>query len=192
MNGEQRPVEPVEARARIHGALGDPHRLAIVDALAASDLAPSEVREMLAIESNLLAHHLDVLSDAGVVERTLSHGDRRRRYLHLRREALAAIAQPLTIAASGVLFVCTANSARSQLAAALWNARHSVPAASAGTEPAERVHPHARRAAARRGLDLAGARPRALDDISTGPDLVVGAQPSLDRGIGWAARPASD
>ncbi|WP_344593406.1 hypothetical protein [Actinomadura vinacea] len=54
----------------------------------------------------------------------------------------------LTRAAAGVVLVCTHNSARSQLAAALWNqhGRHRapVPAASAGTDPSPRVHPRAR------------------------------------------------
>src|SRR5690242_9583335 len=112
----------VASRAAVHAALGDPHRLAIVDALAVSDLAPSELCELVGLESNLLAHHLDVLADAGLVERSLSHGDRRRRYLRLRRDALSSLLEPLPIAASNVVFVCTANSARSQLAAALWNA----------------------------------------------------------------------
>jgi ArsR family transcriptional regulator, arsenate/arsenite/antimonite-responsive transcriptional repressor / arsenate reductase (thioredoxin) len=172
MTGE-RTSGRVGGRAAVHAALGDPHRLAIVDALALSDLAPSELGDLLDLESNLLAHHLDVLADAGIVDRSPSHGDRRRRYLRLRRDTLDAIARPLTIAASSVLFVCTANSARSQLAAAMWNARHAVPAASAGTDPAARVHPQARRAAARRGLDLDDARPRSLDEISLESDLVV-------------------
>lgn len=172
MSGEWIQAQ-VERRAAVHAALGDAHRLAIVDALALSDLAPSELGDLLDLESNLLAHHLDVLADAGLVERSPSHGDRRRRYLRLRRDTLDAIAQPLTIAATSVLFVCTANSARSQLAAAMWNARHDVPAASAGTEPAVRVHPQARRAAARRGLDLDDARPTSLDDVGVEPDLVV-------------------
>jgi protein-tyrosine-phosphatase/DNA-binding transcriptional ArsR family regulator len=163
----------LQRRAAIHAALGDPHRLAIVDALSLSDLAPSELRELTGLESNLLAHHLDVLEDAGVIGRSASHGDRRRRYLGLHREALTSIAQPLRFAASNVVFVCTANSARSQLAAAMWNRDHDVPAVSAGTEPADRVHPQARRAARRRGLDLAAARPTPLAAIRPTPDLIV-------------------
>lgn len=77
------------------------------------------------------------------------------------------------ISARRVLFVCTANSARSQLAAAMWNARHEVPAESAGTEPADRVHPEAVRAGAGVGLDLSGARPRSLDEVRSAPDLLV-------------------
>ena len=40
-----------------------------------------------------------------------------------------------------MLFVCTANSARSQLATLLWRALSDVPATSAGTHPAERLTP---------------------------------------------------
>lgn len=163
----------LEERAAIHAALGDPHRLTIVDALAVSDLAPVELRALTGLESNLLAHHLDQLEAAGVIERSPSHGDRRRRYLRLDRDAVASITRPQEIAASNVVFVCTANSARSQLAAAMWNRDHMVPAVSAGTEPAGRVDPKARRTATRRGLDLAGARPVRLDDVGVTPDLVV-------------------
>ena len=58
--------------------------------------------------------------------------------------------------------ICTANSARSQLAAALWTQILGAPASSAGTHPAERVHPGAVAAARRAGLDLTHAHPRAL------------------------------
>jgi protein-tyrosine-phosphatase len=62
-----------------------------------------------------------------------------------------------------VLFVCSHNSARSQLAAALWSARTGGVATSAGTHPADRVHPGAVAAASRAGLDLRGRTPRVLD-----------------------------
>ena len=65
----------VEDRAAIHAALSEPARLAMVDALAASDLAPIELRRITGIESNLLAHHLDVLEEVGLIERSRSSGD---------------------------------------------------------------------------------------------------------------------
>jgi protein-tyrosine-phosphatase len=77
------------------------------------------------------------------------------------------------VAADGIVFVCTANSARSQLAAALWNRLSEVHAESAGTHPADRVHPLAVHAGKRAGLDLADARPRSLQDLIERPDLVV-------------------
>ncbi|MGZ8572014.1 MAG: arsenate-mycothiol transferase ArsC, partial [Actinomycetota bacterium] len=87
---------------------------------------------------------------------------------------LSIIAEPVaTLVARHVLFVCTANSARSQLAAALWNARHEVPASSAGTWPASEVRPEAVEAGARTGLDLQGASTRPIEDVAERPDLVV-------------------
>lgn len=161
-------------RAAIHGVLADPHRLEIVDELAMSDRSPSELGISLGIGSNLLAHHLRVLEEAGIVERLASAGDARRRYVRLVHDAVSMIAEPVaTLVARRVLFVCTANSARSQLAAAVWNARHEVPASSAGTRPAERVRGEAVEAAARAGLDLRGAQTRSIDEVTDDPDLVV-------------------
>lgn len=161
-------------RAAVHAALADPTRLRIVDELALSDRSPSELGAALRIGSNLLAHHLAVLDRAGLLERTVSAGDGRRRYLRLASDALVSIAEPVaSLIARHVLFVCTANSARSQLAAAAWNARHDVPASSAGTRPSAAVRPEAVEAAAREGLDLRAARPRAVGDVTEDPDLVV-------------------
>ena len=75
-------------RAQRHAALGDPIRLAIVDELAASDRAPIELQRLAGVTSNLLAHHLDVLEQVGLVTRSRSSGDGRRRYVHLHRDAL--------------------------------------------------------------------------------------------------------
>jgi protein-tyrosine-phosphatase len=164
----------LERRAEIHGALADPHRLQIVDELVLSDRSPSKLASSIGIASNLLAHHLDVLADAGVIERLTSAGDGRRRYVRLVPEAIAEIADPVaTLVARHVLFVCTANSARSQMAAAVWNTCHEVPASSAGTRPVERVRPEAIEAAARAGLDLRAARTRSVEEVTERPDLVV-------------------
>lgn len=74
--------------------------------------------------------------------------------------------------AARVVFVCTANSARSPLAEALWSQRSEIPVASAGTEPAERVPP-AVEAARRYNLTLAGTRTRHVDQVLRPGDLVV-------------------
>ena len=161
------------ARAAVHAALGDPHRLAIVEELALSDRSPSELADRLGIESNLLAHHMKVLEDVRLVERVVSRGDRRRRYLRLRAADITLYAAAEPIRARNVVFVCTHNSARSQLAAALSNAIHPVPATRTGTQPAERVHPQALEAGARAGVDLRAAVPRALNDLDVDPDLVI-------------------
>ncbi len=75
-----------------------------------------------------------------------------------------------------VLIICTGNSARSQMAEALLRDRlgDRVEVHSAGTHPAERVHPLAVRALAELGLDLSGARPKPLELFLEEPwDLVV-------------------
>ena len=161
------------ARAARHAALGDPTRLAIVDELACADRSPGELRRRLGLGSNLLAHHLDVLEEVGLVERSRSSGDGRRRYVHLLADALAELGERPSVPVGPALFVCTANSARSQLAATLWSDLTGHPAASAGTHPAGAVHPRAAAAARRAGLDLSGAVPRSLDELDELPELVV-------------------
>jgi protein-tyrosine-phosphatase len=165
--------DPIEGRAARHAALGDPARLAIVDELTVSDRAPVELGRHLGVESNLLAHHLDVLERVGLVERSRSSGDGRRRYVHLRPDTLGDLVPGGAVRVGPALFVCTANSARSQLAAALWSSCTGHPATSAGTHPAQRVHPGAVVAARRAGLDLSDAVPTHLDDVTLRPALVV-------------------
>jgi protein-tyrosine-phosphatase/DNA-binding transcriptional ArsR family regulator len=172
-DGAMQTEDPLARRAARHAALGDPIRLAIVDELFRADRAPVELRGRLGLESNLLAHHLDVLEQVGLVERSRSSGDGRRRYVHLHTDALDEMAQRPGIPVVPALFVCSANSARSQLAAALWRELTGQPAVSAGTHPAPEVHPRARRAADRAGLDLDRAVPQSLDDVGELPRLVV-------------------
>ena len=167
----------LEERAAIHAALGEPVRLALADQLIAGDASPSDLADALDLGSNLLAHHLKVLEAAGVIRRVRSEGDRRRSYVQLRLDNPIVRAslpgQPMVNLPGRVMFVCSANSARSQLAAATWNTLSAVPAISAGTPPASRVHPRAVTVAARHGLDLTHARPAALDDRLDPADLVV-------------------
>ena len=163
----------LELRAARHAALGDPVRLAIVDELAMSDRAPIELRRLVGLESNLLAHHLDVLESVGMIHRSRSSGDGRRRYVHLQRAALGDLLPGRRMLPTPALFVCTRNSARSQLAAALWRSIAGARAESAGTHPADRVHPGAVAAARRVGLDISGYAPRTLDQVGKVPALVV-------------------
>lgn len=163
----------LELRARRHAALGDPTRLAIIDELVASDRAPIELGARFGLASNLLAHHLDVLEEVGIIGRTRSSGDGRRRYVHLHREALADLAPGRSVTPGAALFVCSANSARSQLAAGLWTQLTDTDGQSAGTRPAAQVHPGAVAAAERAGLDLDGATPSHLDDHAPLPPLVI-------------------
>ena len=155
----------LERRAILHAALADPARLRITDTLLTGDASPSELAGMLAMPSNLLAHHLHVLEQAGIITRRRSEGDRRRTYLQLIPGALDSLAPPPARAALRVLFVCTANSARSHLAAALWRRASTVPAVSAGTHPAAAIDPGAIAAATRHGLPLPRLRPRHISEV---------------------------
>src|SRR5208337_2826936 len=159
-------IPEVADRAAVHAALADPARLHIIDTLGAGDTSPSEL-------SNLLAHHLRVLEQAGLVARRRSDGDRRRTYLQLIPGALESLTRPAERTARRVLFVCTANSARSHLAAALWRRASTVPAASAGTKPAARVEPGAIAAARRHRLPMRRLRPRHLSDVRQDGDLII-------------------
>ena len=160
-------------RARRHAALGDDRRLFIVDQLAVGDRTVAELSELVGMRGNLLAHHLDVLEDAGLIERRPSEGDHRRRYVSLRWEELP---QPLELPAAvlgRVAFVCTHNSARSQFAAALWEQRTGTPASSAGTEPVAQVHPKAVRVACEFDVDLSRATPSGYESLPTDIDMLV-------------------
>lgn len=171
MNGESSSA--LRARARIHAALGDPARLAIVDALTLGDASPGEIARELAMPTNLVAHHLKVLQQAQLVVRTRSEGDRRRTYLRLRPDPLRSLTPPPLRDVERVVFVCTHNSARSQLAAALWRDRVGGPVACAGTRPAARVHPRAVEVAHRHGLGLDPAATAGVRDVVQDRDLVI-------------------
>ena len=160
-------------RARIHAALGEPARLAIVDALTFGDASPGEIAHALNMPTNLVAHHVKVLTEAGLVLRGRSEGDRRRTYLRLQPAALATLIPPPLTDVERVVFVCTHNSARSQLAAALWKRRTRGEAASAGTTPAARVHPRAIAVAHRHDLNLNPAGTAHVNDVVRDDDLVI-------------------
>jgi len=75
-----------------------------------------------------------------------------------------------------VLFVCHQNAGRSQMSEALFarvaNGRHQ--ARSAGTRPADQVHPVVVEAMREVGLDVAGQRPQKLtNDLAQWADVVV-------------------
>lgn len=170
MNIEQRTLAERAAR---HAALGDVARLAVVDELALGDRSPSELQALLELPSNLVSHHLKVLEDAGLVARRRSEGDRRRTYLTLADSSLLDALPRTEMSASRVVFVCSANSARSQLAAALWAKASDLPVASAGTHPAEHIAEGARAVAARRSIKLVSSTPQQFSDVTADGDFVV-------------------
>lgn len=81
-----------------------------------------------------------------------------------------------------VLFACVHNAGRSQIAAALFN-QYADPsrarAISAGTQPAERVHPEVIEAMQARGVDLSSQTPQRLT-----PELAATVQWLITMGCG--------
>jgi arsenate reductase len=76
-----------------------------------------------------------------------------------------------------ILFACVHNAGRSQMAAAFFNQLADparARAISAGTQPAERVHPEVVEAMAELGIELAHARPQRLTpELARGTALLV-------------------
>jgi protein-tyrosine-phosphatase len=173
----------------VHAALGDPARLAIVDALTLGDASPGEIGAQLSMPTNLVAHHVKVLQEAGLVVRTRSEGDRRRTYLRLEPQVLASLTPPGLDAGQRVVFVCTHNSARSQLAAALWRDRIGGDVASAGTKPAARVHPRAVKVAHRHGLALDPAGTAHVAEVVHQGDLVIAVCDNAHENLTGPVRP---
>jgi len=157
--------------------IGDRHRWAILSALASSDHRVGELTELVGERQNLVSYHLRELRDAGLVSSRRSSYDGRDAYyrLNLERcrelfrssaEALHPALTPVPHASSPtrpqgraprVLFLCTGNSARSQMAAALLEHRSggAIQARSAGSHP-KALHPEAVRVMAERGIDISG------------------------------------
>lgn len=152
-------------------------RWAIVHLLAEGDLRVREVVAATGEAPNLITYHLAQLRAAGLVWVRRSAADGRDSYYALDLDAIAAAMKRVAreihpgLPASGaqgpseqppggtslVLFICTGNSSRSQMAEG-W-LRHlggsGVVAASAGTVPTS-LHPFAVAAMAEHGVDISG------------------------------------
>src|SRR4051794_41204047 len=102
--------------------------------LAGSDLRVRELATLTGQPQNLVSYHLRLLRDGGLVTATRSSFDGRDSYYHLDLDrcaealagtgsalhpALSTTPSPRRSASGTVLFVCTGNSARSPIAAAL-------------------------------------------------------------------------
>ncbi|MBA3420046.1 MAG: helix-turn-helix domain-containing protein [Geodermatophilaceae bacterium] len=183
----------IERRSRMHAALGEPMRLGIVDHLSVGDASPGELAAAFGVTTNLLAHHLGVLEEAGLIRRVRSEGDRRRTYaqLCLDDSLVRSLADcPAGLQVPRVVFVCTHNTARSQLATAAWQRLSEVPTTSAGTHPAAGIHPRTVAIGSRHGLRLVQARTAHAAEVLRPDDLVVtvcdNAHEELDAALHWA------
>jgi protein-tyrosine-phosphatase/DNA-binding transcriptional ArsR family regulator len=167
----------------ILGLLGDPLRWQLLVELGRSDRRVNELVALSGKPQNLVSYHLAELRRSGIVSSHRSSADGRdvyyrvdlRRCRELLREAGSALHPGLAPgeAPSGVvgaprgrsrlLFLCTGNSARSQMAEAIVEHRTGgrVAARSAGSHP-KALHPNAVRVMAERGIDIAGRPTKSL------------------------------
>jgi ArsR family transcriptional regulator, arsenate/arsenite/antimonite-responsive transcriptional repressor / arsenate reductase (thioredoxin) len=161
----------------ILGLLADPLRWQLVVELGRSDRRVGELVQRVGKPQNLVSYHLAELRRAGVVSGRRSSADGRDVYYRadvfrcrdLLGEAGLSLHPGLSLAPTPpgdiaprrarprLLFLCTGNSARSQIAEALVEHRSAgaVEARSAGSHP-KPLHPNAVRVMAERGVDISG------------------------------------
>src|SRR5262245_35390047 len=167
---------------------GHPLRWRLLGELARSDRMVHELTGLVGEPQNLVSYHLGKLREARIVTARRSSADRRDSYyaVDLARvggllsttgtalhPGLRLVPEPARAPRPGapsvrVLFLCTGNSARSQIAEALARERSGgrVEAYSAGSHP-KPLHPNAVRVMREDlGLDPAGLRPKHLDEFA--------------------------
>jgi protein-tyrosine-phosphatase/DNA-binding transcriptional ArsR family regulator len=166
---------------------GHPLRWRLLSELARSDRRVGELCALADRRQSLVSYHLRQLRDGGLVSTRRSAADGRDTYyvLDLARcgELLSSAGMALhpglaPVAPGGaqrdrgsaparVLFLCTGNSARSQIAAALAEqlSDGAVRAASAGSHP-KPLHRNAVRVMARRGIDISRCRPKHFGELA--------------------------
>jgi protein-tyrosine-phosphatase/DNA-binding transcriptional ArsR family regulator len=163
---------------------GHPLRWRLLSELAHSDRRVGELCELAGRRQSLVSYHLRRLRDGGLVSARRSAADGRDSYyvLDLARcgdllasagvalhPALAPTtpADPRGSTPAHVLFLCTGNSARSQMAEALCEqlSGGAVSAVSAGSRP-KPLHANAVRVMRGRGLDISGRRSKPLSEFA--------------------------
>ena len=170
----------------ILGLLAEPVRWQLLRELARSDRRVGELVQLLDRPQNLVSYHLGELRRGGLVTGRRSSADGRDIYYRADLErcgrllaevggslhpGVRHLPKPPTPAAAParrrrprLLFLCTGNSARSQMAEALVEHRSggAVEARSAGSHP-KALHPEAVRVMAERGIDISDRSTKSLD-----------------------------
>ena len=170
-------TDPAEASLEFLRLAGDPVRWQLLRELARSDRHVRELTDLTGRPQNLVSYHLGKLRSAGLVSARRSSADGRDAYYTVELDRLGELlggtgravhpglrlapalstgpAPQPGAAAARLLFLCTGNSARSQIAEALTVARSDgqVEAFSAGSRP-KPVHANTVRVMRERGIDL--------------------------------------
>jgi protein-tyrosine-phosphatase len=176
--------------------VADPQRWRLLAELGRSDRRVGELATLVGEAPNLVSYHLGALRSAGLVTSRRSSADGRDTYyrfdparcgelldaagiaLHpalARPNGGPGAPRPRAARKPSILFLCTGNSARSQMAEALMGVRshHTVVARSAGSHP-KPLHPDAVGVMAERGVDISARRSKHLDRfVHTDFDRVI-------------------
>ena len=188
---------PVEDAPPFLGLVAHPVRWRLLRELVRSDRAVWELTQLLGERQSLVSYHLSQLRTAGLVSARRSSADGRDSYYavdltHCGEQLQAAggalhpglwlapmPSSPQSLARSirrpQILFLCTGNSARSQIAEALLEqlSEGTIEAASAGSKP-KPLHPLAVRVMKKRGVDISTNRTKHLDEfLSKRIDFVI-------------------
>lgn len=168
----------------VAAALADVRRLRVIAALMQSDMTAQELADVMELQASAASYQLRILADAGLVRMHRSDADSRETYYHCDRSVIRAYAEmlgQLVLGGSGrwqtgsrVLFVCRANSARSQMAEA-WMRAYVMPdviVQSAGLE-VSRIHPHAITVMHEAGVALTHQYAKTIHEIDITPDVVI-------------------
>jgi protein-tyrosine-phosphatase/DNA-binding transcriptional ArsR family regulator len=176
-------LDPDDAPLEFLQLAGHPVRWRLLGELARSDRMVHELTGLVGEPQNLVSYHLGKLRDGGLVSARRSSADRRDSYytvdlmrigaglsaaggaLHPGLRLTPPVRDDARTGAVRILFLCTGNSARSQMAEALAGARSGgvIKACSAGSQP-KPLHPNAVRVMHdEHGLDLSGYKSKHLD-----------------------------
>ncbi len=178
----------MQSTLRVLKLLADDTRWRLINALRWSDYQVGELVEQLELPQNLVSYHLNVLRQARLVQAHRSDADARVLYYGLDSAALQVVHRQIgaslylpgvaptsELPALTVFFLCTANSARSQMAEG-W-LRHigggRLRVRSAGTTPRP-IHPLAIQAMDEAGIDISHQSAKGLDAlVGLSPDVVI-------------------